>query len=94
MYRDKRFDLASDHTGIMKVAYSRAEIESKDNICYGQNRNQDSNRETNQESSGDNDPGEKHGEDGPRTIHRAHPFRRNGFQTRLVDLQSQHWDYF
>ncbi len=29
MYRDKRFDLASDHSSMMKVAYSSTEIESK-----------------------------------------------------------------
>jgi len=56
MYRDKRFDLASDHAGPVKVAYSQAEVESKDNICYGQNRNQDSNRKTNQESGRNYEP--------------------------------------
>jgi len=37
MYRDRRFDLASDHSSMMKVAYSGAEVESKDNVCYRQN---------------------------------------------------------
>ena len=56
MYRDKRFDLASDPTGMMKVANSRAEIESKDNICYGQNRKQDSDWKTDRESGRYHDP--------------------------------------
>src|SRR5207249_11882301 len=50
MYRDGRFDLASDHSSMMKVAYSGAEVESKGNVCYRQNCEQDSNRKTNQES--------------------------------------------
>jgi len=56
MYRDRRFDLASDHSSMMKVAYSGAEVESKDNVCYRQNCEQDSNRKTNQESGRNYEP--------------------------------------
>jgi hypothetical protein len=66
---------------MMKVAYSRAEIESKDIIRDRQYRKQDSNQKTDRESGGNHNPWQKHGEQGPGSIHRACAIRRNGFQT-------------
>jgi hypothetical protein len=34
MYRDRQFDLASDHSSMMKVAYLGTEIESEDIVRY------------------------------------------------------------
>ena len=81
MYRDRRFDLASDHSSMMKVAYLETEIESEDIVRYCEQREQDSNRKTDRESGRDDDPGQNHGEQGPGSIHRACAIGRYGFQT-------------
>jgi len=41
---------------MVKVAYLEAEVESKDNICYCQNCEQDSDWKTKRESGRDHEP--------------------------------------
>ncbi len=81
MYRDRRFDLASDHSSMMKVAYLGTEIEGEDIVPCREYCEQDPNRKIDHVSGRDDGPWQKHREQGPGSIHRACTIRRNGFQT-------------
>ena len=92
MYHDRWFELFSERPSLVKIAYPGAEIESEDVVRYRQCCDQDSYRKTNCISRRDYKPREKHRGHGPRGIHRFRLVLRNGFQTTLIDLQSQNWD--
>jgi hypothetical protein len=77
----------------MKVAHSRAKIESKQIVRHRQYRQQDSDRKTNRESGRYDNPWQKHGGQGPRGIHCAYSVRRYGFQSRSVNLEPKNRDH-
>ena len=56
MYRERRFDLASDHSSMMKIAHLDAKVDSEEVVRYCQYCEKDTNKKVDRESGWNDDP--------------------------------------